>query len=254
MRAVGVITRCVLVGLSVFMIGWYFVSRMVNIGSIFGVILFFAVGLCALFATPIGRFLKEHRKKKWFRILSDVAAALMGVFLLWCLTLLGWMVYEANRQPAKNATVVVLGCQVNGETPSLMLSRRLEAAYTYLQREPTAACIVSGGKGNHEEISEAECMYRWLTNKGIAPERIFREDRSRSTAENLAFSAEIIHQNGLSQDLAIVTDGFHQLRASYLAQQQGMSSGAVSANTPFYLLGTFSTRELLALTAAFLLP
>lgn len=254
MGVVKQILRWMLVGLSVWMIGWYLVSQMVNIGSIFGVVLFLAVGMAAVFVRPLGSFLKKHRTKKWFRVLTDTAAVVGGAFLLWCITLLCLMTGYALRSPSQPATVVVLGCQVNGETPSLMLTRRLEAAYEYLQQEPEAVCIVSGGQGNHENITEAECMYRWLTERGIAPGRIYREDRSRNTGENLSFSAEIIRREGLSPELAIVTDGFHELRAAYLAGQQGLSCGAVPARTPFYLLGTFATREVLALTAEFLLP
>lgn len=56
-------------------------------------------------------------------------------------------------------------------------------------REPeentTAVCIVSGGKGDSENISEAEAMYRWLVDKGIDSSRIYKEDKSTSTVENI---------------------------------------------------------------------
>ncbi len=52
-----------------------------------------------------------------------------------------------------------------GKNPSLMLSKRLEAAYEYLNENKNAVCIVSGGKGSNEEISEAQCMYNYLTEK-----------------------------------------------------------------------------------------
>lgn len=54
-------------------------------------------------------------------------------------------------------------------------------------REPeentTAVCIVSGGKGDSENISEAEAI--WLVDKGIDSSRIYKEDKSTSTVENI---------------------------------------------------------------------
>ena len=47
-----------------------------------------------------------------------------------------------------------------------MLQSRLDAAYDAMEKYPDAICIVTGGKGNGEGITEAECMERYLTKKG----------------------------------------------------------------------------------------
>ena len=60
------------------------------------------------------------------------------------------------------AYVVVLGAGVNGTQPSPSLEERLEAALAYLQTYPEAQCVVSGGQGGGENITEALCMYTWL--------------------------------------------------------------------------------------------
>ena len=52
--------------------------------------------------------------------------------------------------------MVVLGCKVNGEEPSLMLRRRLECAMEYLAENPQADCVVSGGMGDNESYTEAQ--------------------------------------------------------------------------------------------------
>ena len=62
-----------------------------------------------------------------------------------------------------------------------MLKHRLDAAYDYLTEHPDVPVIVCGGQGPDESISEAQCMYEYLTKKGIAAERITQEDRSTST-------------------------------------------------------------------------
>ena len=69
------------------------------------------------------------------------------------------------------------------------------------------------------------------------------EDKSTSTEENLRFSRDIIEKEGLYEDITIVTDGFHQLRADLLAKRQGMRAYNLSAETESWLLPTYWIRE-----------
>ena len=123
----------------------------------------------------------------------------------------------------------MLGCQVEREGPSLMLARRLEAALRYLEAHPDAPVVVSGGYEERAGTSEAAVMAGWLSGRGIDPARIRLEDRSHSTEENLAFSAEIIEREGLPRALAVATDGFHQYRAAIYAEKNGLTAAALPA-------------------------
>ena len=90
--------------------------------------------------------------------------------------------------------------------------------------------MVSGGKGSDEDIPEAEAMYTYLVKKGIDPSRIYQEDKSTNTRENLTFSYEIIKENQLEQTLAIATNEFHEYRAIYLANDLGLVPGSVATS------------------------
>ena len=57
--------------------------------------------------------------------------------------------------------------------------------------------MLSGGKGDGENISEAEAMYRYLTGHGIDGDRLIREEESTSTKENLEFSCRKIWKHRL---------------------------------------------------------
>ena len=161
------------------------------------------------------------------------------------------MIAAMKIKPKKNATAVILGAQVKPWGASRLLLQRIKAAESYLDQNPVAKAIASGGQGDNEPMSEAQCMYNELIKKGISPERMFREDQSVNTAENIRFSGEVIRKEGLSNDLAIVTDGFHELRAALISQEQGFSCGAVPSETPLYLAANFTIREMIALTARF---
>ena len=162
------------------------------------------------------------------------------------------IVISMKQKPDYNCEyVIVLGCQVRRDGPSLMLRRRLDAACSYLSADTKADCIVSGGKGDNEHISEAEAMYEALVNDGISENRITKEDKSSSTYENLLFSKQILEDSGKPLRIAIVTDGFHQWRARLQAESFGYDVKCVSAATPWYLVPVYWVREWFALSYLF---
>ena len=124
-----------------------------------------------------------------------------------------------------------------------MLKRRLDAAYGYLSEHDSVCAVVSGGQGSDESISEAQCMKDYLVARGIAPERIFMEDRSVNTEENLRFSKAVISENGLPGRITLVTDNFHQYRAELIAESNGIEAYNISGKTSWYLLPTYGVRE-----------
>lgn len=87
-------------------------------------------------------------------------------------------------------------------------------------------------------------MYRYLTERGIAPERLFKEDRSSNTNENLKFSLEILKGQGIDGPITIITSEFHEYRANAVAQKLGIESYSTPSHTFFLYLPTFYVREL----------
>ena len=127
--------------------------------------------------------------------------------------------------------VIILGAGVNGTTPSLMLSSRLRAALDFIADKPDIPIICSGGQGPGEDISEADCMADWLIAHGVDESRIYREDKSTSTQENLRYSRAILEELGVdpAQRVAIVTSDFHLCRARLM---WGGDTAAVPAHLP----------------------
>ncbi|MBQ8134274.1 MAG: YdcF family protein [Clostridia bacterium] len=249
-KAVFIIEICIrvlIILISLYMIKWYRDSLIISFGSVVGTAFFCAVILCTLLFTKVKAFVIKLRKTRWGKIIVNTVYVLLGLFVIFVGAAFGAMVYGSEREPAEGATVVVLGCQVRGQEPSLILKTRLDTAYDYLTAHPDAKCILSGGKGSGEDISEAECMYQYLVGRGIDADRLYREDQSVNTAQNISFSEEIIRSEGLNPELAIVTDWYHEMRASVITNRLGYSCGAVSSPTPHFLTANLVTREIFAL-------
>ncbi len=145
-----------------------------------------------------------------------LAAAAAGGFGL----IEGIILYHSGQKAEPGMDyIIVLGAQVKGRRITKSLRRRLEAAEKYLRENPSTVAIVSGGKGRGEEITEAEAMASFLSNRGIPAERIFKEDKSTNTEENIRFSKEYIIKEEVR--VAVVTNSFHIFRALRLAKKQG---------------------------------
>jgi len=144
--------------------------------------------------------------------------------------------------------VIVLGAAVYGQTPSLSLRHRADRGMAHLEQNPGAVAVLSGGQGEGEDISEAECMARYLRDKGVPARRILLEDRSTSTWENLSFSKAVIEDSGGTPGhVAIVSSAYHLYRAKRMAASLGMAAdGLPSADGyPVYMTGMY-LREALA--------
>lgn len=192
-----------------------------------------------------------RRMPRWLRlVLRTGVGVVLGVAVL----VLAAMGYAAAERPAADdapGTVVLLGCQVYDGKPSVMLQGRIDAAYEYLTAHPEAVCVTTGGLDSHDEpYTEGGCAARELIAMGIAPERIFAEEKSFDTRENLLFAAEIIRQNGLDTRVAIASDNFHQLRGQLFARQAGLSPCSAGCTSPWFLGPGYACREVVGILAA----
>ncbi|MDE7277605.1 MAG: YdcF family protein, partial [Lachnospiraceae bacterium] len=127
--------------------------------------------------------------------------------------------YRAKGEPNLDY-LIVLGAQVKEKGPSAALKFRLDTAYDYLVENENTLCIVSGGQGANEPHSEAQGMYDYLVERGIAKERIIMEDKSTDTSENIAFSSVFLDME--KDRVGIVTNNFHVFRGVHLAKHQGI--------------------------------
>lgn len=214
-----------------------------NIGNATGIIIGAAFLTCGLLFDKIKilfRKLWTHRVLRGFMVIFG--GGFIGLIIL-AIVITAFIITATFNKPVGDETVIVLGCQVKGTSPSLMLNERLIAAKDYLDSHENAICILSGGQGPDEDISEADCMYNYLVKEGISPGRLIKEDKSTSTRENLKFSLDIIEEHNLNANVAIVTNEFHEYRASAIAKKLGIKSYAISAHTHFHLLPTYFVRE-----------
>ena len=175
---------------------------------------------------------------------------ILAVFFIAVAITWGIIAHSARgTEEPESEYLVVLGAGVHGTVPSRSLRERLDAAYGYLTEHPDAVAIVSGGQGPGEEITEAKCMYDYLTSHGIDPDRVWMEDEATNTLENLRFSLDIIGEkhNIRPEKIAIVSSEYHLHRAGIFAGWLELEAELVPARTEIFLLRwNYSLREVFA--------
>lgn len=235
-----------------FAIALFFKTALV--GYTMTAIVLFTAGLVLLLYFALGILVRKNRKyAKTLRLmLTLILAAGLAYFAV-----VEYIIVKNSVTEAESADyLIVLGAGVDGTVPSLSLRDRLEAAHEYLNKHPDTVAVVSGGQGEYEEITEAECMFLWLTQRGIAPERIIKEERARSTSENIVFSMELISADSRTSSpaIAVLTAEYHLYRAKETARREGfLNPLGVAAKTSLPVLKiNYFIREAFAVTAMWL--
>lgn len=215
-----------------------------NIGNAVGIFVSGTMSLIFLFWKPFTELMKTLWDKPAGKLFLIIFSAVLTVCMILAVVISVFMIKAADDPPPdENTTLVVLGCKVNNGRPSIMLGRRLDAAYEYLSEHNSVNVVVSGGQGSDEVMSEAQCMKDYLVSRGIESGRIFMEDKSTNTEENLKFSQEVIQREGLPGKITLVTDAFHQCRAEMLAGNIGIEPYNISGYTSWYIVPVYWVRE-----------
>lgn len=139
-------------------------------------------------------------------------------------------------ESAEADAVIVLGAAVHGDKVTWVLENRLNTAIDYLNEHPNAVCVVSGGQGAGETVTEASAMKKYMVEHGISENRVYTEERAKNTKENFAYSKAIIDSVlGQNARISFVTTNFHVYRAGQVAKAQGLSVTGIPAEDVWYL-------------------
>ena len=154
---------------------------------------------------------------------GEMMIFLLGLIIL-CLVMFFLILYLVLKYEKSNCEkfceyVLVLGARILDEdTPCKVLENRLISAIIYLHKFENSKVIVSGWTGIDERISEGYIMKKYLINHGIDKRRIFVEDLSTNTFENLKNTKQILKD---VDEILIITSKYHLFRSKILARRVG---------------------------------
>lgn len=189
--------------------------------------------------------------------IKRIVLLLLAAGLL-CFGILEGIILASGHDEVKQGVPVmlVLGCKVDPDGPSLALVSRMDKALEYWRAHPETELILSGGQGGNEPVSEAQAMADYLQANGVPAARLHLEDASTNTRENLRNSMAVMEDLGYDPaqtPVIVVSNGFHLARVRLLCARYGLNAGTLSAPMPTLPSAVKSyIREVFALIKSFL--
>lgn len=175
----------------------------------------------------------------------------------WSSLFVGYLGYAASNQllfrPKRPDYLIILGSWAgeHGQLPPLLKSRVDLGWYWYQYFGSKAKFVVTGGKGDDEDLSEAASIKNYLhKRKNVPSKQIILESQARSTRENIIYSKKLIYQDWNEKKdprIYFVTSNYHVLRTMLIARKEGLSIRGLGAPTSFYFLPSALLREFIAL-------
>ena len=197
---------------------------------------------------------KGRRRYVWLKAL--LALVLAGT-LAFCALLAAVLFGAHDDVEGDPGVMIVLGCQVREDGPSVLLRDRLDEALAYWEDHPDITIVVSGGQGPNEPTTEARAMADYLMEGGVAEDQLLLEEDSHNTNQNLRGSLAVLEEAGIdpSDGVILVSNGFHLTRARMLAERIGLEKVSTLAAPTSHLLSRIHMyiREPIALVKSFLL-
>lgn len=198
------------------------------------------------------------RAKRLAKRLLTVVLTLILIGMLAFFILLGIVLAGSHDQVSGQPSVmIVLGCQVRPDGPSILLQDRIDEAAAYLLDHPEVTVVASGGQGPDEPMSEARAIRDALVEQGVEEERILLEEASHNTVQNLRYSRVLLEEEHFdtSGGVIVVSNGFHLARVRMLAARCGFGQVSTLAAPESHLPSRLAMyiREPLALVKSFLL-
>lgn len=123
-----------------------------------------------------------------------------------------------NEKPASHA--IVLGLALENGKPTDDLISRLDTAQRYLERNPDATLILTGGNADASGRTEADVMRDLLLERGVPEDRMLPEDRAETTKENFKNIAGMIDPH---TPVVLITSNYHMDRAVGTAKSAGFT-------------------------------
>lgn len=140
--------------------------------------------------------------------------------------------------------VVVLGMRLRKGVIAPDYALRLDRVVSLCREDGCKNILIVGGRTGCDEISEAEKGKEFLIDSGIDPDRIYLEQSSLNTLENLRNARSILKQNE-AISFTLVSNRYHLARCGLIASGLGMQPLLCGAEDRFAITAFLLPRLLM---------
>ena len=158
------------------------------------------------------------------RLALKIVGAVAGLLVLYLLFTFGqvWWASRHDTKASASAIVVMGAAQYNGH-PSPVLKARLDHAAELYQAGRAPMIVVTGGKQPGDKVTQGLTGFDYLRGQGVPESAIKVEVQGTNSYEELSAAALIVGQAGQPPEVLLVSDPYHALRISQIAEQVGLT-------------------------------
>jgi len=173
----------------------------------------------------------KRKTKKFLKIIKLV----LMIFLIYIFYVMYSIVSYGNADETKKAdAAIILGAGTTQGTPSSVFEERIKHGIWLYNNNYVDKLIFTGGTGEGNDYSDAYIAYEYAIEHGIPKEKIFMEEQSRITSENLYYAMTIMTEYDINTVL-IVSDPLHMKRAMLMAQDYQLNAYSSPTLTTRYI-------------------
>lgn len=189
------------------------------------------------------------RPNHWGRVLEHVRNMQLDGFWALCLAIamtlstlglsllpFAWHVLRVARRatclPSSATVAAVFGVCLRDDAPGEEFVQRLRRGLSLLAEGRVENLLLLGGVTGNATRSEAQAGRAFLLAQGVAPGRIFTEDLSRHTLENLRNARDLARERGWGV-LVLVSSRYHLARVGLMAGGLSMAYRLCGAEDRF---------------------
>jgi uncharacterized SAM-binding protein YcdF (DUF218 family) len=157
---------------------------------------------------------------RWTLRVGAVVLALLVVYVGVTFGQVWWASRQDDAAPA--SAIVVMGAAQWDGRPSPVLKARLDHAVELWEQGHADHIIVTGGKQVGDRVTQGFTGYDYLREQGVPEEVIRVEVEGTDSYEELSASAVILRNEGLAPEVLVVSDPYHALRVTQIADEVGL--------------------------------
>ena len=141
--------------------------------------------------------------------------------------------YGNTDEKQKCDVAIILGAETNNNGVSPVYRERINHGIWLYENDYVDYIIVTGGKADDMEFSDAYHAKQYILSKGISDDVVYMEEKSAITQENIKYSKEIMKENNWDTSI-IVSDPLHMKRSMLIAKDYDINAVSSPTTTSKY--------------------
>jgi uncharacterized SAM-binding protein YcdF (DUF218 family) len=155
-----------------------------------------------------------------------IGRALIFLLVAWTLCLLAIIGWSTRDAAGPADAIIVLGAAQYSGRPSPVLRARLDHALQLWREKRSPRVVLTGGRREGDQISEAAAGRRYLVRRGVPSASIKLEALGRTSLASMHGAAALLRLGDSLPPrprVILVSDPFHMLRLELLARMHGLA-------------------------------